>query len=171
LPGSDLKYYNASLQQQLYAPLPLKFFVEVDGTIGYINNYDGTQGIPPYQLYFAGGPNTVRGYRDGSLDPRDTPYDHPFGGKLRTTAQSQLVFPLPVVSDNKTTRMGAFFDIGNVYATASDFRFSQLRQSTGIAFSFFTPILGLLDLSYAFPLNAKPGDQVQHFQLTFGSGF
>jgi len=75
------------------------------------------------------------------------------------------------VSDNKTTRLGAFFDIGNVYASDSDFRVSQLRQGTGIAFSFFTPILGLLDLSYAFPLNPKPGDETQHFQLTFGSGF
>jgi outer membrane protein insertion porin family len=171
LPGSDLKYYNASLQQQYYLGLPYKFFVEFDGTVGFINNYDGTQGVPPYQLYFAGGPNTVRGYRDGTLDPRDTPLNNPYGGKLRTTAQTELVFPLPVVSDNKTTRAGAFFDIGNVYADISDFKVSQLRQSTGIAFSFFTPILGLLDLSYAFPLNPQPGDHVTHFQLTFGSGF
>jgi outer membrane protein insertion porin family len=127
--------------------------------------------VPPYQNYFAGGPNTVRGWRDGTLGPRDTPYGNPFGGKLRTTAQTELVFPLPVVSDNKTTRMGLFFDVGNVFADAGDFKLDQLRQSTGLAFSFFTPILGLLDLSYAFPLNAKPGDETQHFQLTFGSGF
>ena len=171
LPGSDLEYYNISLNEQQYVTLPLKFFVAVDGTAGYINNYGGTFGVPPFQNYFAGGPNTVRGYRDGSLGPRDTPFGNPYGGKLRTTAQSELVFPLPVVSDNKTTRMGWFFDIGNVFATGSDFKFDQLRQSTGLAFSFFTPILGLLDLSYAFPLNPKPGDNTAHFQLTFGSGF
>ncbi len=171
IPGSDLLYYNASLQQQQYLVLPYQFFAEFDGTVGYINRYARTIGVPPYQNYFAGGPNTVRGYRDGTLGPRDTPFDNPFGGKLRTTAQSQLVLPLPVVSDNKTTRMGLFFDIGNVYDKAGDFKVSQLRQSTGLAFSFFTPILGLLDLSYAFPLNAKPGDETQHFQLTFGSGF
>jgi outer membrane protein insertion porin family len=171
IPGSDLTYYNASIQQQQYFPLPYQFFAEFDGTIGYINNYGSTHGVPPYQNYFAGGANTVRGYRDGTLGPRDTPFFNPFGGKLRTTAQTTLVIPLPVVSDNKTTRAGAFFDIGNVYANAGDFKASQLRQSTGIAFSFFTPILGLLDLSYAFPLNPKPGDETQHFQLTFGSGF
>lgn len=171
IPGSDLLYYNASLQQQQYLVLPYQFFAEFDGTVGYINRYARTIGVPPYQNYFAGGPNTVRGYRDGTLGPRDTPFGNPFGGKLRTTAQSQLVLPLPVVSDNKTTRMGLFFDVGNVYDRAGDFKVSQLRQSTGLAFSFFTPILGLLDLSYAFPLNAKPGDETQHFQLTFGSGF
>lgn len=171
LPGSDLEYYNISFNQQQYVTLPYQFFVELNGTAGYINSYGGTFGVPPFQNYFAGGPNTVRGYRDGTLGPRDTPFGNPFGGKLRTTAQSELVFPLPVVSDNKTTRMGWFFDIGNVFANGSDFKLDQLRQSTGLAFSFFTPILGLLDLSYAFPLNPKPGDNTAHFQLTFGSGF
>jgi len=171
VPGSDLLYYNASLQEQQYFGLPYQFFVEFDGTVGYVSTYGSTKGVPPYQNYFAGGPNTVRGYRDGTLGPRDTPYFNPFGGKLRTTAQTELVFPLPVVSDNKTTRMGLFYDVGNVFAEAGDFKLDQLRQSTGLAFSFFTPILGLLDLSYAFPLNAKPGDETQHFQLTFGSGF
>jgi outer membrane protein insertion porin family len=171
LPGSDIEYYNISLNEQQYLTLPYQFFVEVNGTAGYVNSYGGTYGVAPYMNYFAGGPNTVRGYRDGTLGPRDTPFGNPFGGKLRTTAQSELVFPLPVVSDNKTTRMGWFFDIGNVFATGSDFKLDQLRQSTGLAFSFFTPILGLLDLSYAFPLNPKPGDNTAHFQLTFGSGF
>lgn len=171
IPGSSLLYYNASLQQQQYFGLPYDFFVEFDGTVGYVNTYGSTQGVPPYQNYFGGGPNTVRGYRDGTLGPRDTPYNNPFGGKLRTTAQTVLVIPIPTVSDNKTTRLGVFYDVGNVFAQGGDFKLDQLRQATGIAFSFFTPILGLLDLSYAFPLNAKPGDETQHFQLTFGQGF
>ena len=171
IPGSDLTYYNVSLNEQQYFSLPLKLFVESDGTVGYINTFGSTNDVPPYQNYFAGGPNTVRGFRDGTLGPRDTPFRNPFGGKLRTTIQNQLVLPIPVVSDNKTTRMGVFYDVGNVFANGGDFKLDQLRQSTGIAFSFFTPILGLLDLSYAFPLNPKPGDETQHFQLTFGSGF
>ncbi|MBL6749918.1 MAG: outer membrane protein assembly factor BamA [Nevskia sp.] len=171
LPGSDLLYYNASFEHQQYVPLPFKFFMAIDGTVGYVNVYGRSENVPPYQNYFAGGPNTVRGFRDGTLGPRDTPFDNPFGGKLRTTAQNELVFPLPVVSDNKTTRMGLFYDVGNVFANAQDFRFGLLRQSVGLGFSFFTPILGLLDLSYAVPLNAKPGDEVEHFQITFGGGF
>jgi len=171
LPGSDLLYYTASFEQQQYFQLPYKFFVEFDGTVGYIDSYGKNQEVPPYQNFFGGGPNTVRGYRDGTLGPRDTPFNNPLGGKLRTTAQTELVFPLPLVSDNKTTRMGIFYDVGNVFAQPGDFRFGELRQSTGLAFSFFTPILGLLDLSYAFPINPKPGDQTEHFQLTFGTGF
>jgi outer membrane protein insertion porin family len=171
IPGSDLLYYSLGYQQQQYFTLPYHFFIEFDGNLGWITAYGHTLAPPPYQNYFAGGPNTVRGFRDGSLGPRDTPFGNPFGGKLRTTEQTTLVIPLPVVSDNKTTRLGLFYDAGNVFNNPGDFRLDDLRQSVGIGFAFFTPILGLLDLSYAFPLNVKPGDIPQHFQITFGSGF
>ncbi|GAC1623027.1 MAG: outer membrane protein assembly factor BamA [Nevskia sp.] len=171
VPGSDLEYYNVSLSQEQYLSLPYKFFVAANGTVGFVNSYGKTNAVPPYENFFAGGANTVRGYRDGTLGPRDFPNNNPYGGKLRTTGQADLVLPIPVVSDNKTTRASLFFDIGNVYAEPGDFSFSSLRQSYGLSFSFFTPILGLLSLSYAFPLNNKVGDEVTHFQITFGTGF
>ncbi len=171
VPGSDLTYYNVNLTHEQYFQLPYEFFVEAQGTVGYVDAYGKTRDVPPYENYFAGGAGTVRGYRDGTLGPRDFPNNNPFGGKLRTTGQADLVVPLPVVSDNKTTRASLFFDIGNVYAQPNDFTFTSLRQSYGLSFSFFTPILGLLSLSYAFPLNSQQGDQVNHFQINFGTGF
>lgn len=171
VPVSDLTYYNTSLSHEQFFPLPFKFFAQVQGTVGYVERYGSTKDVPPYELFFAGGANTVRGYRDGSLGPRDFPNNNPFGGKLRTTAQTDLVLPIPVVSDNKTTRASFFYDIGNVYAQPADFSVSSLRQSYGISFSFFTPILGLLSLSYAFPVNDKPGDNTNNFQINFGTGF
>ena len=109
--------------------------------------------------------------QDGTLGPRDTPYNNPYGGSLRTTLQNKLIIPLPVESDGRSTRLSLFYDIGNVFADPSDFEANELRQSAGIAFSWFTPFLGLLDLSYAFPLNDKPGDETDRFQITFGPGF
>jgi outer membrane protein insertion porin family len=76
-----------------------------------------------------------------------------------------------VVTNNQTTRLSAFFDAGNVFARPGDFRLKDLRTSTGIAFTFFTPFLGLLKVSYAFPLNAKPQDDTKRFQISFGTGF
>ncbi len=58
-----------------------------------------------------------------------------------------------------------------MFAEPGDFEFNELRQSAGIAFSWFTPFLGLLDMSYAFPLNEQEGDRTDRFQITFGSGF
>jgi outer membrane protein insertion porin family len=172
IPGSDLTYYNLSVQHQQYFTLPWDFFIEFNGSAAMVEGYGGSHGdVPPYQNVFGGGPGSVRGFRDGTLGPRDTPYFNPYGGRLRTTAQTTLVVPTPLGTDNKSTRLGLFFDTGNVFAQPSNFAFNELRQSVGISFEFFTPILGLLDLSYAFPLNSKPGDEVEHFQLNFGSPF
>lgn len=170
LPGGDLEYYNLSYRAQQYIPLFWKFTAEINGSVGLVDSY-GSSDVPPWENFFAGGPRTVRGYKDGSLGPRDNPYNNPFGGKLRTTAQTNLIIPLPVASDGKSTRLEAFWDVGNVFQEPGDFAISDLRQSAGIAFSWFTPFLGLLDLSYAFPLNPKPGDDQDRFQITFGSGF
>jgi outer membrane protein insertion porin family len=171
VPGSDIEYFNLSYRSQAYIPLPWKFTAELTGSVGYVDGYGSDSDVPPYENFFAGGPRTVRGYRDGSLGPLDTPFGNPYGGKLRTTAQAELIIPLPIESDGKSTRMSAFFDIGNVFAEPGDFAASDLRQSAGLAFSWFTPFLGLLDLSYAFPLNDVASDRTDRFQITFGSGF
>jgi outer membrane protein insertion porin family len=116
----------------------------------------------------------VRGFSDGSLGPRDTfggfPVN-PFGGKLRTTMQNELIVPLPMESDGKSTRLSLFYDVGQVFAEPGDFDVGALRQSAGVAFAWFTPFLGLLELSYAFPLDEQPGDRVDRFQITFGPCF
>lgn len=171
VPGSDLQYYTLSYRAQQYVPLFAKWFLELNGSLGYVERYGDTEDVPPYENFFAGGSRTVRGFSDGSLGPRDTPFNNPFGGKLRATAQNELIVPLPMESDGKSTRMSLFYDLGQVFPESGDFEFAELRQSAGISFAWFTPFLGLLELSYAYPLNEQPGDFVDRFQITFGPGF
>jgi outer membrane protein insertion porin family len=171
VPGSDITYFRTSYQGQQYLPVWQKMFLELNPSIGFADGYGKTKGIPPYENFFAGGTGSVRGYRAGTLGPRDTPNRLPFGGKLRTTMQSELVIPLPFEADGRSTRFSAFFDIGNAFAEPGDFEFSELRQSAGLAFRWFTPFLGILNLSYAFPLNDQLGDEIDRFQITFGAGF
>jgi outer membrane protein insertion porin family len=85
--------------------------------------------------------------------------------------QTELIIPTPLESDGKSTRFSLFYDIGSVYATPEDFSFSALRQAAGLAFTWYTPFLGILDLSYAFPLDVEPGDRSDRFQITFGTPF
>lgn len=169
-PFSDLKLYTLSYRAQQYIPLFYKFFLLMDGAAYLVDRYGSTQDVPPYENAYAGGPRTVRGYRDGSLGPQDS-NNLPFGGKLRTTLQNDLVIPTPFESDNKSTRVSLFYDIGQVFAEKDNFAFTDMRYSAGISFQWFTPFLGLLQLSYAFPLNDEPGDRTDRFQITFGPGF
>jgi len=173
VPGSDLEYYTASYRGQLYVPLAWKFFLEVNPRVALVDSYGSGKGsdVPPWENQFAGGTNSVRGYRDGSLGPRDTPWDNPYGGHFSTTMQTELVIPLPFETDQKSTRLSAFFDIGQVFADAGDWQYDDLRQSAGLALQWYTPFLGLLELSYAWPLNDVPADEPERFQITFGTGF
>lgn len=172
VPGSDLEFYSVSYRLQQYVPLPYKFFFEINGNVGLSDDYgSGKNSVPPYENFFAGGSRTVRGFSDGSLGPRDTPFNNAFGGRLRTTSQTELVIPTPFESDQKSTRFSLFYDMGQVYARPKDFDAGELRSAYGIAFQWFTPFLGLLDLSYAFPLDYEKGDRRDGFQINFGSGF
>ena len=171
LPGSDLTVVRALYSNQMYVPIYKGLFLELNNSLAYVDGYGDTENIPPYERLFAGGSRSIRGFRDGTLGPRDTPFNNPFGGKLRTYAQTEMVIPTPLETDNKSTRLSVFFDIGNSFNEPEDWEFSDLRRSYGIAYTWFTPFLGVLDLSYAIPLNEQPGDELDRFQITFGTGF
>ena len=49
-------------------------------------------------------------------------------------------------------------------------RFDDLRYSTGLAFSWSSPI-GPLKFSFGHPLNKKDNDEIQRFQFQLGSVF
>jgi outer membrane protein insertion porin family len=172
VPGSDLEFFTVTYRGEQFIPLPFKFFIDFNGNISAASDYGNNKnGVPPWEHFFAGGSRTVRGYRDGSLGPRDHPFDDSYGGRFRTTAQTELVIPTPFESDQKSTRISLFYDAGQVYKSISAFEADEIRTSAGIAFQWFTPFLGLLDLSYAWPLNDKPGDRTDGFQINFGTGF
>jgi len=71
---------------------------------------------------------------------------------------------------SENVRVAAFFDVGNVFATPSDFDASELRYSVGLAGLWISP-LGPIVLSIAAPLNDKDGDETEVFQFSFGVPF
>jgi len=170
VPGSDIEYYKAFYTWQQYAPLFAGIFTELNTSVGIVDGYGDTEVVPPYENFFAGGTGSVRGFRAGSLGPRDS-NGFSFGGNLRTTLQANIVLPTPLESDNKTTRLSVFYDVGQVFARPGDFDAGELRSSVGVAFEWFTPFLGLLELSYAQPLEIMDGDREDRFQINFGTGF
>jgi outer membrane protein insertion porin family len=171
VPGSDLEYYRLAYRHQQYFPLPLKTFLELNGRLGLMDSYGQGGDPPPYENFLAGGARTVRGYRESSLGPQDPDTKLPIGGRFQTALQTELIVPTPLESDGKSTRASLFYDVGSVFARPEDFSTTALRHAAGIAFTWYTPFLGILDLSYAFPLNDQPGDRTDRFQITFGTPF
>jgi outer membrane protein insertion porin family len=193
VPGSDVEYYTINYNYQQYLPVNRWATFLFSADLGYGAALGDTTSLPPYRNYFAGGPDTVRGYRENDLGPKDT-FGNPYGGDLLTAGQIELLLPIPEKWEAKS-RFTLFFDIGNVFSVGDvvfydqlgsqngngqriDYGFDagELKRSYGIAAQWLAP-LGLFRFSYAFPLDADsnpfPGysDSTERFQFSIGGAF
>lgn len=190
VPGSDVEYYTVNYTGTQYFPMSRYFTLSVNLDLGYGDSFGDTTAIVPFKNFFAGGPDTVRGFRDNYLGPRDS-YGNPYGGNLMVAAQTELILPIPEKWRSRS-RLTLFYDVGNVFSTSGvnfmapypnntipvdyDFSFSELKQSVGISAQWLAP-LGLFRFSYGFPLNADKrtafsyGDDTERFQFSIGGAF
>lgn len=136
LPGSDLSFYKLDYRGQIFAPISDTYTLRFHTQLGYGDSYGSTAELPFYEHYYAGGFNSVRGFKDSSLGPRSTPSRGegnpggkpgtlrdpdqdplPFGGNVLVQGGVEMLFPLPFVKDQRSLRTALFWDVGNVFDT------------------------------------------------------
>ena len=168
LPGGTVQYYKLTGQAQWYYPISRTYTLMLNGEIGDANGMGGKP-LPFYKNFYAGGVTSVRGYNSYSLGPRDSA-GAILGGTKRIVGNGEVLFPVPGTGVDRSMRLAVFLDAGQVFGADEQMRLSDLRYSTGLAFSWNSP-MGPLRLSYGEPLNAKSGDNKQHIQFQFGQSF
>ena len=191
LPLSEVRYYALNSQYLQYIPIWRKWLLTYNASVDYAESLGNTTFLPPYLNYFAGGPDSVRGFRESTLGPRDNiGIGNPFGGNLRVVSRWELLFPVPD-KWKSAARISWFYDMGNVFYTGNKvqflgvdditpvnyhFSYGNLKESTGLAVQWLAP-LGLFRFSYAIPLNASKGntvtfgDETERFQFSIGQAF
>jgi outer membrane protein insertion porin family len=189
-PGvGDVRYMIASYEFSGFLPIWRRWVLTEALQIAYGRPLGGTVGMPPYKRFYAGGPDTVRGYTEDTLGPVDT-NGNPYGGNLLTVSRTELIVPLPEKWQT-SARGSLFFDMGNVFsndgtkfvgadlATPVEYKFgySALKRSTGVAVQWLAPSLGIFRFSYGIPLNPFRGDTIhfpdrtEGFQFSIGQSF
>jgi outer membrane protein insertion porin family len=166
--GGDLQFYRINLGHQWFHPLSRDYSIMLRADLGYAGGYGG-QPLPFFKAYFAGGPESVRGYEAFSLGPRDVS-GNALGGNTKVTGGAEFLFPMPGATREQSLRLAWFLDGGQVYAQGQKVELGELRYSTGLALSWLSPF-GPLRLSFGLPLNAKDEDRIQRIQFTFGTAF
>lgn len=188
IPGlSDVEYYTARYNMTRYQHLFGRWALRWNVDLGIGKALGDTTALPPYKQFFGGGPQSVRGFRESYLGPRDT-RGRPYGGNMLVASQLELILPLPE-KWARQARATLFYDIGNVFNTGEvkffdklgkpidyDFAAGDLRSSVGLGVEWLAP-LGLFRFSYAFPLDTEKGnkrfygDELEEFQFTIGNAF
>ena len=188
-PGSSIHYYVANYDYVQFVPIWRRWTGSLNFRAAYGDSFGGTTGLPPYRLFYGGGPDTVRGYRESRLGPKDN-NGNPYGGNMLVVGRAELIVPVPQKWQT-SARISLFYDIGNVFSTNNDtkfygkdgltpvtynFKYANLRRSAGLAVQWLAP-LGIFRFSYAIPLNASQGssvlfpDEKEQFQFSVGQAF
>jgi len=165
LPGGDLHYYKLTYQFQRYFPLTRDYTLFINGEVGYGDGYGGNP-FPFFRNFYAGGVNSVRGFKSYTIGPKDSD-GLPRGGTQKVLGNAEFLFPFPGLQHDRSVRMSAFIDAAAVsdHLTSSD-----LRASTGLSLLWVSP-LGPLKVSVGVPLRKVTGDSLQMFQFTIGGLF
>lgn len=199
IPGSDVEYFVVRYNGGMLFPMWGDFILSVRGNLAYGDGLGDTRYLPPNKNMFAGGSQSVRGFRNNRLSPLDS-FGNPYGGNALLTGQIELLFPTPERLRG-TARFGLFADFGNAFYTGDrglfevrddngvptgqapvfdpefwDFSTDEIRYSVGLTATWLAPI-GALTFSYGVPLNEvsgdplRPDDDVERFQFSINSPF
>jgi outer membrane protein insertion porin family len=168
-PGT-LRYYRATYQEQRFFPLTRDLTLMLNGEFGTANGYGG-RGLPFFKNFYAGGMGSVRGYESASLGTDiDPTTGNRLGGNKRLIANAEFFVPMPGIGLDKSMRLSAFVDGGQVWGAGERVVLGDMRYGAGVAFTWSSP-MGPLKFSLARPLNAKPGDKTKNFDFQMGTVF
>jgi outer membrane protein insertion porin family len=118
--------------------------------------------LPVNEKFYMGGMKSVRGYKSGSLSPKNSSGDLVGGNRMFANSVEASI---PLIKSAKM-RMLFFLDYGMIGEDSFDIN----RAGTGTGIEWISP-LGPIQLIYAFPIGSEEDDQTSSFEFTLGRRF
>ncbi len=164
--GGDAKFIKTSVSAKYY--YGLEDAIDYDLIIRLkvkASTIDDKGNIPLNEKLYLGGMGTVRGYKYGTLAPKNDAGALVGANKL---AAASLEFSIPLI-ESVQMRILAFYDYG---MTGND-SFDEIhRSSTGLGIEWAKSPLGVpLQISYAYALDAKDDDRTSKIEFSLGRRF
>ncbi len=135
---------------------------------GSVQAYGRTKEVPPFEKFFLGGADTIRGYeRAGEIGPE-------YGGNMYYVMNAELRFPLAREGRRNMAQFAFFFDMGNSWNHFDDLDFSlgpnpdQFKAGVGVGLRFTTPSLPIR-IDWGYGLNHGPNEDRSHFYFNISN--
>ena len=159
--ASDIEFFKGAGRLDLYAALPWDLVFAVSFQAGLIRPLAATDEIPISLRYFAGGANTVRGFKYGTIG--ESINGEPTGGESFLSMQAEVRFPIWGEFHG-----AVFSDRGGVWLDPEDTDLDDTRWSVGTGLRYHTPA-GALSADLAWNVASKEDEDhvVFHFSIGF----
>jgi outer membrane protein insertion porin family len=179
--GGDTEFWKVIGEASWYQLLAKKLILAFDLETGWAGPYGGTDLLPLQERFFMGGANSVRGFEEGGLGPRepfivlrrlnsgiwyDDQDDVAIGGELEFQTRTELRYEI-----TEQIQGVVFLDSGAVWNEASDLDFGDLRLSTGVGLRVNLPIGAAIRLDLGYPLIEEDSDDTRVFHFGFNQSF
>jgi outer membrane protein assembly complex protein YaeT len=161
--GSDLRFLKDFSQYSHFVPLGRGIVLASAVRVGLARTFGGEVLIPS-ERFFAGGANSVRGYREDELGAPSA-IGGAEGGSALVVLNGEVRFPI-----YRWLKGVGFVDVGNVYPKVSDISFTDLQVGVGAGARFDTPI-GLIRIDLGIPGNRRSSDPRWRFYFGLGQAF
>ena len=163
--GGDDNFVKYEYDSSLYYPLFWEVVFHGHARVGFVQENKSDDPVPPWEKFYLGGINDVRGYKDDRISPTDDEGNE-IGGNKMFFGNLELLYPL---SKDMGLTAVTFFDAGNVWDDDENVG-GFLYKSVGAGIRWFSP-LGPMRFEYAYPLNTLDGNKDGKFEFAVGQFF
>lgn len=164
--GGEEDFYSLSASYAQYWTLFKKHVVEFRFRLGTSQEFGGSDTVPVFDRFYAGGLGTVRGYNFRRVGPIEA--GNAIGGQTLAVTNLEYTFPVPYIDIIKGA---AFIDVGQVHPKSYRFGLSDFAVSVGPGIKIKTPV-GPLAFYYGLPIaNKDTEDENGRFEFSLSHGF
>ncbi|WP_300672138.1 outer membrane protein assembly factor BamA [Desulfoluna sp.] len=163
--GGDISYSKYTAESSWFFPVFWKVVGMLHGEGGIVHeNSDGF--LPDYKKFYLGGINSMRGFEYQDIHLKDD-QGLEIGGNKYVQFNAELIVPLFGVEGLVVL---AFTDAGNVYEETANIDPSDLRQSYGFGFRWYSPI-GPIRFERGYVVDPQDGEDNARWEFTMGTAF
>ena len=168
--GGNTRYMRNQLKGAKYYPVRDQWLVSFSGTVGHI--FGLGKDVNLLDRFFVGG-DSLRGFTNSGIGPRDRTSKDALGGEWKYTASAELSFPVGLPAE-LGVKGRVFTDIGSagkIEPTGPSVQDTgSLRASVGTGVTWISPF-GPIGLDLGFPLLSEDFDEKETLRVNFGARF